>query len=168
MTDHLRKHGTVIRLLSGDAESGGAAVGLSQKEFALLALLVMRGKPIAARTLIENLWPLAPPLDAARVLDAYVERLHKRFKRSDLIVTNDGAYYLAADVRSDLDEIEACIARAPQTPDCAGAAKVMAGRLSDGPPLFMYDYPLGRDIRPRLDDIIEALEQLGPTLLEPA
>jgi len=98
----------------------------------------------------------------------YVARLHKRFERTDLIVTGGGMYRLAFDVRSDLDEIEGFIARyagtgscRPGAGECDDAAHGTAGRLNDGLPLFLYDYSVGRALQPRIDAIIEALGASG-------
>jgi DNA-binding SARP family transcriptional activator len=156
----------VIQLLRGNVASGGAVVNMPRKEFTLLAILVTMREPVEAATLIGRLWPTSPPSDATIALEAHVVRLRRRFARNDLILTNGRTFSLAADVRSDIDEIEACLANRTASPadssrECNDIARATAGRLHDGLPLFLYDYSVGRALQPRIDTIIEALGEVG-------
>ena len=83
-------------------------------------LLLHRGRVVSKEVLADLLWEGAPPEDALATLESYVSLLRKRVfpgvpARLSPVGTVSGGYRLdAAQVRVDLDEVEALLAEAAQ------------------------------------------------------
>lgn len=167
----MARAGIDIRLLGpvgASADGQEIEVG-GPKERAVLALLA--SDPTAPRTqdsLIDRLWDDDPPKTARKTLQTYVAHVRRAFDAvgaGEMIVTGPAGYSLSAAARTDLEEVEALMARAQR---CAteGAPATATDALTVALDLFGDD-PLGGAAPSRsIDALAESYRQLRWNLVE--
>jgi DNA-binding SARP family transcriptional activator len=149
-------------------DDGGVAVdvGGAQPRALLAALLLARGRVVAADWLIEAVWPDAPPASAVGTLQSYVSRLRRvlepaRDRRAParVIVSEPAGYRLDVPAdRVDFRRFEDLADRGRarlDAGDAAGArdALVEAAALWRGPALAEFaDHEFARGMATRLEE----------------
>jgi DNA-binding SARP family transcriptional activator len=128
-----------------EATRSGRAVDLgTPKQRALLALLAVRGEIVRVETIVDALWPDAPPPSVEKIVQTYVSRLRKAM--GDETIERRGAGYVLRLARERIDlarfedlaaagRLEEALAlwRGPALADVRGgsALGLEAGRLDE-------------------------------------
>jgi predicted ATPase/DNA-binding SARP family transcriptional activator len=157
-TLEIRVLGPVEALVGGERRSIGG-----RRQRALLALLAVRGGPVGAERLAEDLWEGAPPAGAGTTLRSYVSRLRTALG-AEAVAGERGSYALAA-AGSDAARFESLLAEGRDAL-ARGAAGLAADRLAAA--LSLWRGPAFADARDSEPVEAEArrLEELRLVCLE--
>jgi DNA-binding SARP family transcriptional activator len=136
------------------------------RQRALLALLLLnRNRAVSSDRLIEELWPEAPPRNAANALQAAVSRVRRAIGARRVRAQAPGYVIALEPEELDLDRFEQLAAAgraALAAGDAAAAAEALAEALSQwrGPPLAEFAYePFAAPEIARLEELrLAALE----------
>ncbi|MEP7055007.1 MAG: winged helix-turn-helix domain-containing protein [Actinomycetota bacterium] len=113
--------------LYGSAGLDQRALGSRKARTLVKALALARGRPVAAETLADMLWPDDPPANPAEQLRVLVSRLRK-ILGPDRVPRTDAGYSLSMDWL-DLDALQELVGEAGRRLDegSIGAARAAAG-----------------------------------------
>jgi len=102
--DTRKPDAVAIQILQGQAYRGGVRVELRKREFELLSVLALKGKPMSPDELLEMVWPEHD--ESSSIVRVYAARLRSRLGNGAIIRERDG-YCNAIPVTVDLLEAEA-------------------------------------------------------------
>ena len=98
--------GLLVELVSGRVIRDGAAVGLAEREHALVTAIALRAEPLSRERLTDMLWPELGEGAARNAFHVCLHRAKARLANDEAIVRTHEGYRLGAAVRVDLWEIE--------------------------------------------------------------
>jgi DNA-binding SARP family transcriptional activator len=136
-----------------------ADLGEGRPRAVLARLALDAGAAVPAHELVEDIWGVAPPPSAPKVLQAHVSTLRKALGR-DAIETRGGGYALRLD--TDLRQFEELAGRARGEPDADTRSRLLrqALELWRGEPLAEIREPFAPRAVSRLNELrLEALSR---------